>query len=95
MNLDTSYYNNEKTEYTVDHRTQNTNVKNEVNLDDNGTHYDLTAPADKDTNGQIGLMNQAHSQASNYMGQSHLNASTVVVDDDDGPNTFIDRKTLV
>jgi DNA replicative helicase MCM subunit Mcm2 (Cdc46/Mcm family) len=39
MNLDTSYYNGEKTEYTVDHRTyisshNNQNVKNEIDLED-------------------------------------------------------------
>jgi hypothetical protein len=48
MNLDTSYYNGEKTEYTVDHRTYvsnmhgNNTVKNEINIEDNnatiGTH---------------------------------------------------------
>ena len=39
MNIDTSYYNGEKTEYTVDHRTYQSNqqsasnVKNEIEID--------------------------------------------------------------
>ena len=54
MNLDTSYYNGEKTEYTVDHRTvvsnsaSNNYVKNEIGMDDN-THYEMgTHVPDKD-----------------------------------------------
>lgn len=57
MNLDTSYYNGEKTEYTVDHRTvvsnsthttHNANVKNEMAMDEN-THYEMgTHVPDKD-----------------------------------------------
>lgn len=55
MNLDTSYYNGEKTEYTVDHRTVVSNsthnanyIKNEIGMDDN-THYEMgTHVPDKD-----------------------------------------------
>jgi len=53
MNLDTSYYNGEKTEYTVDHRTyisnqNNQNIKNEGIIDNThetheiGTHVQET-----------------------------------------------------
>ena len=87
MNLDTSYYNGEKTEYTVDHRTQTSNqtgpIKNEINIEDNNTtHYEMGTHND-----------QIHSQSSHYM-NSNINSSTVVVDDDDGPNTFVDRKVM-
>lgn len=70
MNLDTSYYNGEKTEYTVDHRTvvsnsahgtHNPNVKNEMGIDEN-THYEMgTHVPDKDNFRQT-----SHSQATNF-----------------------------
>lgn len=51
MNLDTSYYNGEKTEYTVDHRTQISNgphVKNEQSANE-ATHYEMgTNVAERD-----------------------------------------------
>jgi len=31
----------------------------------------------------------------NYNNKSEINTNTVVVDDEDGPNTFIDRKQVL
>jgi hypothetical protein len=57
MNIDTSYYNGEKTEYTVDHRTYVSNstnnaIKNEiVGIEDtNATHEMGTHVPDTHTN---------------------------------------------
>ena len=62
MNLDTSYYNGEKTEYTVDHRTNistnmnyNSNIKNEVEVDDNNTtHYEMGTHVPENVNAPQG-----------------------------------------
>jgi hypothetical protein len=72
MNLDTSYYNGEKTEYTVDHRSNistnmnyNTNIKNEVEVDDNNTtHYEMGTHVDQN------MDNPHHSQSSHYLNNS-------------------------
>ena len=103
MNLDTSYYNGEKTEYTVDHRTQvsgmthgNQTIKNEMNVEEtNATHYEMgTHVQDRDN------YNHHHSQSSQYINNysnatnPNINTNTVVVDDDDGPNTFVDKRQI-
>jgi hypothetical protein len=37
----------------------------------------------------------SHYMTNNYNNQtSNINSATVVVDDDDGPNTFVDRKMM-
>lgn len=93
MNLDTSYYNGEKTEYTVDHRTvvssthgtNNPNVKNEG---DENTHYEMGTHVPNDQNFR-GQSQASHFNMNNYGGQQTMNNSTVCVDVDEGANTFI------
>lgn len=91
MNLDTSYYNGEKTEYTVEHRTYTTNNQNHQDIK-NENYIDASHEMGTHVNDNMA----GQSQHSHYMSnQGNINQNTVVVDDEDGPNTFIDRKVIL
>ena len=110
MNLDTSYYNCEKTEYTVDHRTvvsssalgtHNPNVKNEMGGQgggpDENTHYEIGTHVPDNNNFRHTVPGQSqatHFTMNNYGGQQTMNNSTVCVDVDEAANTFVDRKVI-